>query len=776
MKKTELLAPCGTLESVYAAVQNGADAIYLGGSRFSARAYASNFTDEVMIEVIKYCHLYNVKVYVTVNTLIKDLEVSAVMEYVRFLNNIGIDALIIQDLGIVYLIKNNFPHLELHASTQMTIHNGEGAKFFKNQGFKRVVLSRELSLKEIKYISTDLNIETEIFVHGALCICYSGQCLMSSLLGGRSGNRGRCAQPCRLPYNLIDDSKKDMARGYLLSPKDICTIYDIRKIVESGTSSLKIEGRMKRPEYVAGVVDIYRRAIDSVYENKTFDFESENKKLLKLFNREGFSSAYFNGNIGRDMMAYNFPKNTGIMLGKVNKDMTITLDEDLNVKDGLRNGEEGFNVNKIIKGNEEVLSAKKGERVKLSPMNYKKFDELFKTSDMELLNTLSSSYKDIYGKKNGFDVCCKFKIGEPIQLEVVYNGEKLKIIGDKVENAIKKPLAKDKLEENLLKSGNTPFKIDKVIFNCYEEGFLPVSAINKSRRELIEKIEELHLKNNNMDIVENINYNREKKKDLQLEKLLVEVSDMEQLEGCILEGVENILINPFVKVKPIALEKVNIKRVYLKIPNIIKEEFDEICNYIDKNLNTIFAIVTANAGIINLYKDKIQIIGDYKLNIFNKYALDFWSSHLAMASISVELNKKEISDVIKNCPIPVYNQVYGKLELMVSEYCPIGSTIGGKNEENNCKGSCLKGTYFLKDRKGEEFLVKTDKYCRSHIYNNKPLNLIDNLKELTNVNHRIDFVDESREQVINIIRAYKNRSFKDGFEAYTRGHYKRGVE
>ena len=316
MRKVELLAPAGSIESLYAAINNGADAVYLGGSKFSARAYASNFDNETMKKAVDYCHSYGVKIYVTMNTLLKEKELNEAIKYVGYLYEIGVDALIVQDLGLVSLIQEKYNDFEIHASTQVTIHNGEGAIYFKEKGFTRIVLSRELSLEEIKHISKDLNIETEMFIHGALCVCYSGQCLMSSMIGGRSGNRGRCAQPCRMEYTLKSNNMGEK-KAYLLSPKDMCTIENIKDIIDSGAYSLKVEGRMKRPEYVAGVVENYRKAIDKEYYNKKFNVQEGKKVLLQLFNREGFSTAYLRKNIGKDMMSYKFPKNTGVEIGKV---------------------------------------------------------------------------------------------------------------------------------------------------------------------------------------------------------------------------------------------------------------------------------------------------------------------------------------------------------------------------------------------------------------------------------------------------------------------------
>mgnify|MGYP001049157279 FL=1 len=508
MKRIELLAPAGSMESMHAAVQAGADAIYLGGSKFSARAYASNFDNENMTKAVEYCHLYNVKMYVTINTILKEDEAMEALEYAKFLYKIGVDALIIQDLGFANLIRKNLPDFELHASTQMTIHNAEGALFLRELGFKRIVLSRELSLKEITHISKELEIETEIFVHGALCVCYSGQCLMSSMIGGRSGNRGRCAQSCRLPNTIIDKKTMIERKGYLLSPKDICTIEDIKDIVKSGTTSLKIEGRMKRPEYVAGVVQAYRKAIDNVLNNeslevkgndsqcndkglkgeKSVNLKEEKKKLLQLFNREGFSKAYLFGNVGKDMMAYSFPKNTGVELGKVQKDLMIILKGNIALKDGIRKGEEGFTVSKIIKNGKEVAEAFEGDKVKLLPAQYKSGDMLYKTSDVKLLSKLEEIYKKSFERKVDLKLSVRFKVDEPIVLTCFYEGKNLEVQGEIVQKALKKPLDKERIIDSLSKAGDTPFKFTDINFEEFEDGFLPISALNEVRRNLVEKL------------------------------------------------------------------------------------------------------------------------------------------------------------------------------------------------------------------------------------------------------------------------------------------------
>lgn len=779
MEKVELLAPSGSLESLYAAVYEGADAVYMGGSKFSARAYASNFTDEDLKKAVDYCHLYGVKVYIALNTLIKEDELKEAFNYIDFLYKIGIDALIVQDLGIIEYITSNYEDFEVHASTQMTIHNAEGAKYLKDKGLERIVLSRELSLDEIRYISKDLNIETEIFVHGALCVCYSGQCLMSSIIGGRSGNRGRCAQPCRLPYTLINKNSGDSKKAYILSPKDICNIDNVDALIESGTSSLKIEGRMKRPEYVAGVVESYRKAID----NNNIDKKKEEKKLLQLFNREGFSKAYLYGNKGRDMMAYKEPKNTGTFIGKADKDGFIVLEEDVSLGDGIRVGEGGFTLSKIIKNNKEVEKAFEGDRIKMFPKNYKPSDRIFKMLDVQLMKSYEESFRSPYGRKIDLEAKVEFKVGSPITLEIIYGDKKISVTGEDVQKAEKRPLSKERIEESLKKSGDTPFKIENLDFTCYEDGFMPVSALNSLRREAIEKLEEeivtiKGLKGKKSKSVEM----QEDKKDL-VPNLMVTVSTKDQLKACEELGIEDVAINVFYRGENSLsyndVVSTTIKNVYIKTPNIIKEEFDKIVSDIEKNKSKIKGLVTSNLGIINVFRDKISLFGDYKLNIYNSNSVKYLCKELVSSVVSLELNKKEISNLVKNINEEVQYLIYGKPELMITEYCPIGSVMGGRDSSHNCNGACMKGSYILKDRMNEDFILKTDKFCRSYLYNNKAINLIPNIEELKTVGIRkfkLEFVDEDYTETKKIIKAFFSESFNDSFDNYTRGHFKRGVE
>lgn len=325
-KQFEILSPAGSLATLKAAVNNGADAVYIGGKAFSARKNAVNFSDEEIVEAVHYAHLYGAKVYVTVNTLISDSELPKVYDFAKFLYENQVDALIIQDLGVLKMMRESFPDFEVHASTQMTIHNLAGARLAKELGFSRVVLSREMSFEEIKNISENVDIELEVFVHGALCMSYSGQCLMSSFLGARSGNRGACAQPCRLPYTLCDFSKKPISQKdkYLLSLKDLCLIDEMETLKECGVRSLKIEGRMKSTEYVSLVTSVYDK-----YRNGGKVSEKDYEALKSIFSRNGFTKGYLSDNTGRHML--NYDSNNDSVYDNINH-AVLKRAEELSVK------------------------------------------------------------------------------------------------------------------------------------------------------------------------------------------------------------------------------------------------------------------------------------------------------------------------------------------------------------------------------------------------------------------------------------------------------------
>lgn len=786
MNKIEVLAPAGSMESLYAAINKGANAVYLGGNKFSARAYASNFDNENMQKAIDYAHSYGVKIYVTINTILKESEIDEAVRYVGYLYEIGADAIILQDLGLFKRIKEEYPDLELHASTQMTIHNGEAAIYFKEKGFHRLVLSREMTIDEIKHISTDLMIETEMFVHGAICISYSGQCLMSSIIGGRSGNRGRCAQPCRMEYTLKGE-KSGEQKGHLLSPKDMCTIDDVKDIVDSGTHSLKIEGRMKRPEYVAGVVDNYRKAVDKVLFKKKYNEEEGKGQLLQLFNRSGFTNAYLKGNTGKDMMSFNSPKNAGVPLGVVDKSGEIKLKESLSLGDGIRYRDKGFSLSKILLNGKEVKKAEKGDIVKLFPIDYKKGDELFKSLNKELFDELEDYIKP-YNKKISLSAKVKFAINSPIELTIIHNNKEYSFSGEIVQKAEKRPLDKERILEALKKSGDVPFKLEKIEFTTFEDGFLRVSDLNNLRRDALESLVKSICKESRRKRPKKENNKSSCKidSDINISEIYSCITK-DQLKALLDCNVKNIAFDIFsrelnaLRISDLidTFEKVgNEVNLYIKTSSIIKGEFNKVCSFIDKAKPYIKGIITSNIGLINVYKDSLMIIGDYKLNIMNSQSLEFYQKEISIPTLSMELNKSEIKELTRKNKGNNAYVIYGKPELMISEYCPIGSTFGGRKTNVDCNAICTRDKFTLIDRVNEKNRVMTDLFCRSYILNPVPLNLFDELSTLKEIGiktFRFDFRDESYDEVKKVIDMYKGNKNYDKSK-YTKGQFRRGIE
>jgi putative protease len=479
----ELLAPAGSWESFTAAVENGADAIYMGGQLFNARQYAANFDDKELERAIDYAHVRGVRIYMTLNTLLDDYEIEQALEYLRHPYEWGIDGLIVQDLGLAAGVRRYFQGLDLHASTQMTTYNLEGVNILEKLGFKRVVLARELSLAEIEAIATKTGVEIEIFIHGALCVSYSGQCLMSSMIGGRSGNRGKCAQPCRQKYDLVtlESGEAKMSRKYLLSPRDLCSAEFLDKISTSGVKSLKIEGRMKSPEYVAIVVGTYRKYLDRALEKTEKDdyhFESEDStRLAQIFNRGGFSKGYFFGKTGKDMMSFEKPKNWGVYLGETvsyqpgSKLLKIKLNSDIGIGDGVeiwnKDDESPGNIITEIRVNgKNTGSAQKGQTVEIGSLSGKiaKGVKVYKTSDKKLNEAARESFSGKLLRRTPLYGAITIEEGGRAEFEVTdTKGNKASAKSDMIaETALVKPLQEDRVLEQLSKTGATPFYFNKI--------------------------------------------------------------------------------------------------------------------------------------------------------------------------------------------------------------------------------------------------------------------------------------------------------------------------
>ncbi|HII90983.1 MAG TPA: peptidase U32 [Methanosarcina sp.] len=511
-EKPELLAPAGGMEAFIAAVENGADAVYLGARAFSARGYASNFSEKELEEAIDYAHLRGVKVYVTVNTLLKEDEIENALKLLSWLRNIGTDAIIIQDLGLISLARKYLPDLPLHASTQMTLHNSKGVELAKTMGIERVVLSRECSLEEIIKIKEKTGTEIEVFIHGALCISYSGQCLLSSLIGGRSGNRGFCAQPCRKKYRLYCEEKQVKTTGsYLLSPKDLNTTSGLGALIEARIESFKIEGRMKRPEYVAGVVRIYRRLIDRYIENPAEYYVSEEEQeiLTQLFNR-GFTKGYFFENPRWKLMSRENPHNRGVPAGTVtgydrhSNRIRVKLSRPLRLGDGImvenaetRPEDKGKIISSMYVGKGSVYSAGVGDTVEI-PFDSRapSGSTVYRTHDKKLMDSLKKeSELGSLRAKIPVSITATVISGRPIGLEIRDRDANSVTIESEylVEKAEKQPTSKVRIEKQLSKLGNTIFEAAELHITMEENIFVPVGQLNELRTKAVEQLENLRI-------------------------------------------------------------------------------------------------------------------------------------------------------------------------------------------------------------------------------------------------------------------------------------------
>ena len=803
MRDVELLAPVGSFEALKAAVQNGANAVYLGGKDFGARASANNFDRDELKEAVKYAHIRGVQVFVTTNTLRKENEIEDFLEYAKFLYDIDVDAIILQDIGMARLIKRELPDFELHASTQMVAHSLEDVKYLESVGFDRVVLAREVTVEEIKYICDNCKADIEVFVHGALCVCYSGQCLMSSMIGNRSGNRGRCAQPCRQRYELIDVYTGEVVNSngdYLLSPRDLNAIEEIDKVIDAGVHSLKVEGRMKRPEYVATVIDGYRKTIDEYLATNKLNVSDETiNDLYTIFNRK-FTKGLLLGDVGKDMMNSQLPNNQGLYVGTVvdynkkAKRLKIKLANTLKKGDGINLG--GGTIGRIIKnGNIETIGYK-GETIELDFVGEaRKGQIVFKTSDSELMDRVQATFtQDKEFVKNIIDAKITIKLGQkPILTLKDRHSNEATIEGDKiVEEAMKVALSKEKVETQLRKLGNTPYELDLLEIELDDNVSLPISLLNQMRRDCIELLdkERVSIKNrkykNKTIKYKPVQYNRNKQQEIS-----VKVKNLEQLESALECGLDRIYYedtNTIDKAMSLAM-KYN-KKVIYSAPRIIR---NKEYNHLAKANNAgVESVQVGNYGSIDYFKDKKLNI-DYYLNAFNSETINYYKEIGAdTLCISQELNINEIKETIKYTDINIESVVYGYTPLMITEYCPMGVIVRDCKKDKRV-AKCKESIYALRNSKGDEFRVSQDIFCRSTIYNSNVTCMLDNLYELHEIGInvlRLDFTLEDKDTVKEVIEAYQevlSNDYKLGTKAIklynkldekgtTAGHYYKGVE
>ena len=714
MKKIELLAPAGNIEALKAAVFNGADAIYCGGSNFGARAYAGNFNRDEMIEAINFCHLYGVKIYITMNTLVYEDEFDNAIQEVDFYYHNNADALIIQDLGLFDYIRKVYPEFEVHCSTQMHIHNVDGVKFMKEKGASRVVLARESSIETIQKCTKE-GIEIEVFTYGALCVSYSGQCLMSSITQSRSGNRGTCAQCCRMQYDLVnlDTNKTIETTGkYLLSPKDLNVIEQLPLLIDAGVASLKIEGRMKRAEYVALVVRTFREAIDAYYQNKKYNLTQDRLNELKLmFNRQ-FTKGHIFHDSGLKLMNPLRPNHIGLVLGEVVKatqdSIDVKLKMDLHQHDGLRILDErediGFTANKIYLDGRLVNYAQAGETVTFDcPYFVKKNSVVVKTSDVKLLDSCNintiKSYQVVPLK------CTVIaKIGEPLSIEITDNNNHSVEVKSEFlcQEAMNRAVTKEQFYDQINKLKETPYYISE-FDGDFQNVFIPLKEINEIRRVAIDKLnicrKSTYQRCEKSKYTSNITFNDK------LLPTMIEVNTFQQAD--LLQNSGVLLFS-------------SRKDVLLKYPSIYPMNL--IAN---ENSVYQFGEFTLINDLGNLCNIEGTLICTSNFNVTNSYALAFLLENgISFVTLSHELTSMQKQELVrkfmeqhhKNPPLVHY--FYGCRDLMITKACIVNEFLSD-GLKKNCS-LCKNNSFALKDIKGSVYRFMGDDDCIQHILEEQP--------------------------------------------------------
>ena len=801
--RVEILAPAGSMECLKAAIAAGADAVYTGGALFGARAYAHNLTEEELLEAIDYVHLHGRRLYLTVNTLIKDREMEKQMyDYLLPYYRQGLDAVIVQDIGLFRFIRKHFPDLPIHASTQMTLTGVDGAKFLEKEGAQRIVTSRELSMAEVKKIADETELEIESFVHGALCYCYSGQCLFSSFIGGRSGNRGQCAQPCRLLYRTPEAKRPQ----YLLSLKDICTLELIPEMIESGIYSFKIEGRMKKPEYAAAVAFQYRKYADlylkyyeecpaeedpAAYAMKKYRVREEDRQmLLDLYNRGGFHTGYYHTQNGREMISLNRPNHAGVpavkVLAKKGRNVTAKALTDLYPQDiielPMRKGREKAD-NYTCKD-----AVRKGMNVQIpvfADTPFKRDEIWMRTRNSTLIDTLREEFVNGKIKER---ICGTFRLypQEKATLTVKCRDAEITVAGEKAQEALSQPMSRERIEKQLRKTGNTEFEFSFLKVEIGEKVFLPMQSLNELRREALETLEKVICEKYRGS--GEVKDPEEDKTELSMEEEVLSgwtasVRTAEQMEVILEEeAIGRIYVDctmfPRIWEKDSYVEwitKVHAagKEIYLVMPYIFRERTRK---QYEAAYNRIFGagwdgILIANYESFAFLKEHGytgRIMTDYNLYEFNQESRKFWKEKGVFEfTAPVELTERELQDLrVKDGEVIVY----GYLPMMISAGCIQKTTRG-----------CLKksGQTTITDRYRNPFVVKNEcDYCYNILYNYVPLYLGDRMEEVYQIGPgriRLMFTTERQQEVRQILSAYfEGKELPEG--TYTRGHWKRGIK
>ena len=784
----ELLAPAGNWECAKAAIENGADAIYFGLEKFNARMRAENFTVADLPELMEFLHLRGVKGYITLNTLIFAQELTEVQQYLKTIISAGVDAVIVQDVGICRLIRHLSPDFPIHASTQMTITSAAGVEFAKSLGCQLVVLARECSILEINKIqkqilSKNISLPLEIFVHGALCVAYSGQCLTSEALGGRSANRGECAQACRMPYDLIANGEVVNLgnRKYLLSPQDLAGLEVLPELVKSGVTSLKIEGRLKAPEYVANVTRVYRQALNQIIKThiETFSHTEKDQYNLEMAFSRGLYTGWFEGINNQELVHGRFGKKRGVYLGEVtrikNAEITVKLEEPVKAGDGIvfdcghpERKEEGGRIYAVIpNGKETILTFGRND------LNFHSIhigDKVWKTNDPELDKQIRQSYTgenpqftrpiniEVYGEiGEKLIAVCRDELGNIVQLESEIF----------IAEAHTRPLSIERLKEQFGRLGNTPFYLDTFINHLNGNIMLPVSELNRMRREIVSKLEDLRSKPKLWQLNHHAKW-----QDLITNKytailsspsLIVLVRNIEQL---------NAVLTTDIKIIYCEFED---PRNYKEAVKIVRESAEEITIFVAPPRITkpgetwILKQVHASQADGYLIRNYDQLeyfanekcVGDFSLNIANPLTADYFKNrfNLERLTVSYDLNINQLEDLITNYPAQNFEvTIHQHIPMFHMEHCVFCAFLSTGTDYTNCGRPCDTQAVTIRDRVGSEHILKADAGCRNTVYNSTAQTGAEYVQRLIGLglqHLRIEFVNETREQVQKTIQSYQ---------------------
>lgn len=801
MQRPELLAPAGSREALVAALANGADAVYLGGKQFSARQSAANFDLAELAAAIQLAHRAQAKVYVTVNTLLKDAELEAAARFLRQLYNIGTDAVIVQDPGLINIAQATTPQLELHASTQLTIHNAAGVNALAERGIKRVVLARELSQTDIQKIAAESQIGLEIFVHGALCVAYSGQCLLSSLLGGRSGNRGQCAQPCRLPYSWSDSGPGEQ---YLASPRDLCLLENIAQLLQLPIAAWKIEGRLKRPAYVGTVVRHYREIIDCLLQHQASgDLEARMAELKQVFNR-GFSPGYLFGRPGPSLLSGDKPGHQGANIGVMLASGAISFQRDAARGDVLV-GETGqeYEIQDFCRGEERLQHISAGQEATLPGYRLAAGASVMRLLDATIEQAVALQVADFEPVPWPLSFHAILQSGRPLQLSATAGGKNVQISGERLpEPAQRVAVDQAMLERQLSKLGGSGFALGAVTSKIDPGLALPVSEINYCRREAVALLSQ-QLWGQPEPLPESLSlpakpkakHGREQQARLAvivptLELLHVTLKNASQLARVYFGTSYHSSTDPHIVLQTYSQARSAAAAVglecYFRLPRIL---FPQEWHAWRAALATtpVDGLLVPNWGAVELAQAlNLPFVLDTSMNAYNSW----FSAAIPDASgymLSVELNQAETKAILAESGQQAHLVIHARHLLMVHEQCLLGA-----NRQCLGHGKCPTTPHFLRDRKGYRFPILGDATCRSYLYNSQLFSLIDQLHPLKRVQLQELVIDAELEQPQTFSAALPlyidawqqgkrlGSSYKQELEAtydvdITRGHWKRGV-